>query len=59
MDERDVTNERLRESIENAKRLKRELEQKIFELSKLIETAEGIKDGAVRTVEAKEGPSGH
>jgi len=59
MDEPNVTIGRLRESIENAKRLKRELEQRIAELSKLIETAEGIKDTAVRTVEVKEGPFGH
>ena len=51
MDDKDSTIQRLKESIENAKQLKGELERRIAELSKLIQSAETLKDTGVRAIE--------
>jgi ABC-type transporter Mla subunit MlaD len=51
MDDKDTTIQRLKESIENAKQLKGELEQRMAELSNLIQSAETLKETGVRAIE--------
>jgi hypothetical protein len=50
MKDLDATIRQLRESIENAKQLKRDLELKISDLSKLIESAEALRDRGMRVI---------
>jgi len=56
MDKRELTDlsmqniERLQRSIEDAKRLKAELDRRTVELSKLIESAEALRDRGMRSI---------